>query len=237
MKTITLAILSLPFLATPVALSQSAEGFDTAGLAPSGGNTGAAAMTAEKKAEPAVSEAPAVLKMPSRYAGGGSDLAAYINTYSARFSIKKRQTDPFGRNQDPDFRVPEPKIVSSSSPKQSYKPAPPTPFINVVSAIEINTVDLAKQRFLVGTREFRKGSVIPVRLPNGKAMKVQVLSVSSTVIAFRNLETGETANRKLEMLPEGMRKGMGPIATPGMQSTSSDAPLEIQPSPPPLSSN
>jgi hypothetical protein len=76
-----------------------------------------------------------------------------------------------------------------------------------------------------------------VQLPNGKNIRVQVLAVSSTAIMFRNLEPGETATRKLEMLPPGMSKGGQPLTAPGMQSTSPDAPLLVQPGPPPLSSN
>jgi hypothetical protein len=230
----SLVVVSLSVMAMP-AYSQSAEGFDTTGLAPARGTPAASAPAPEKRVE-TTPEAEAVLKLSSRYAGSGSDLAAYISTYSGRFSIKNRQTDPFGRFQNPDFKPAEPKIVSSKG-RPSFKPAPPTPFVDVVSAIEVNTVDLAKQRFLVGTREFRKGSVFPVQLPNGKNIKIQVLSVSSTVIRFRNLETGETADRKLEMLPPGMSKGGHPRVAPGMQSTSPDAPLLIQPGPPPLSSN
>jgi len=228
----SLVVVSLSFSAVPAAFSQSAEGFDTTGLAPA--SPAPAAPAAEKKAAPSANEA--VLNLPSRYAGSGSDLAAYISTYSGKFSIKSRATDAFGRYQDPEFKAPEPKLASSST-RPTFKAAPPTPFIDVVSAIEINTVDLAKQRFLVGTREFRKGSVFPLQLPNGKNLKVQVLAVSSTAIVFRNLETGETANRKLEMLPAGMSKGGEPLTAPGMQSTNPNAPLLVQPGPPPLSSN
>jgi hypothetical protein len=228
----SLVAVSLSFTALP-AYSQSAEGFDTTGLTPTNGAPAAPAPETKTGTSP---EAEAVVKLPSRYAGSGSDLAAYISTYSGKFSIKSRKTDPFGRFQDPDFKAPEPKIISSTS-KPSFQKAPPTPFIDVVTAIEVNTVDLAKQRFLVGTREFRKGSVFPVQLPNGKNIRVQVLAVSSTAIMFRNLETGETATRKLEMLPPGMSKGGQPLTAPGMQSTSPDAPLLVQPGPPPLSSN
>jgi hypothetical protein len=229
----SLVVVSLSFAAIP-ASAQSAEGFDTTGLAPTNGAPAAA--PAPPKKEETSPEAEAVLKLPSRYAGAGTNLAAYISAYSGRFSIKDRKTDPFGRFQDPDFKAPEPKIVSSSA-RPSYKPTPPTPFVDIVSAIEVNTVDLAKQRFLVSTREFRKGSVFPVQLPNGKTIKVQVLSVTSTAIGFRNLETGETASRKLDMLPAGMSKGGQPLTAPGMQSTRPDAPLLVQPGPPPLSSN
>ena len=79
--------------------------------------------------------------------------------------------------------------------------------------------------------------MFPLQLPNGKNIKVQVLAVSSASIVFRNLETGETANRKLEMLPAGMSKGVQTLTAPGMQSTSPDAPLLVQPGPPPISSN
>jgi hypothetical protein len=228
-----LVVASLSFAAMPEAFSQSAEGFDTSGLVPAAPAPAAAAT--DKKPEPAAADE-AVLKLPSRYAGAGSDLAAYIATYSGKFSIKTRQTDPFGRFQDPEFKAPEPKIVSSTA-KPSFQKVPPTPFIDVVNAIEVNTVDLAKQRFLVGTREFRRGSVFPVQLPNGKTIKIQVLAVSSSAITFRNLDTAETAVRKLKMLPPGMSKGGQPLTAPGMQSTSPDAPLMVQPGPPPLSSN
>ncbi|WP_367874818.1 hypothetical protein [Luteolibacter sp. Populi] len=234
MKTIpTLALLAC--LSLPAARAQTAEGFDTSGMAPSAlAPATAIAAKKDQATAPAPAAAPAaeLKNIPSRYAGSGPELAAYIETYSARLAIHKRQTDVFGRYQDPNFVAQPAKILNSGPIKNPYVKVRETPFPDVVAAIEVNTIDLAKQRFLVGPREFRVGSILNIRLPTGKGVKAQVTRVSSKSITFRNAETGEEAIRKMEMMPAGMIKGTGGITAPGMQATGANAPLEIQIAPP-----
>jgi hypothetical protein len=213
---------------TPSA-GQSAEGFDTSGVVP-------AAPPQAAPAAPAPAPASATTDLgPSRYAGG--EIPAYVRDLSARFSIRKRATDPFGRYQDPDFKAPEPKILAKS-PTQRFKPEPPVAFADIIASISVNMVDPEKQQFLIAGRSFRKANIFPLQLPNGKQVKVQVVGVTATRIEFRNIDTGETAPLKLDMLPAGMKKGTGGISAPGIQPTGADAPIQVQPSSlPPISSN
>lgn len=223
------ALAAILLLSAMPSAGQSAEGFDTSGLVPE-------APAAPAAPAPAAEPAPATADLgPSRYAGG--ELAAYVRALSARFAIRKRATDPFGRFQDPDFKAPEPKILAKS-PAQRFKPEPPVAFAEIVSSISVNMVDPEKQQFLISGRSFRRGSVFPLQLPTGKQVKVQVIAVTATRIDFRNIATGETAPLKLDMLPAGMKRGTGDISAPGIQPTGPDAPIQVQPSSlPPISSN
>jgi hypothetical protein len=225
----TLTIATGLLLAAGPAFAQMAEGLDTADLAPA---APAAAAPAEKKPEaPPATEAREI--EASRYAG--DELPAYVRQLAARFSIRKRVTDPFGRYQDPNFVAPEPKVLTKS-PTQRFKPEPPMPFAEVVAGISVNGVMPGKQQFLIGNRMFRINDEFSVRLPNGKQIGVKVLAVSSTRIRFRNVTTNETADRTLALLPAGMQKGTGKITAPGVEPVDSHAPVDIQPTIP-LSNN
>jgi hypothetical protein len=215
------------------AFAQMAEGLDTADLAPAAPAAAAAAAPAEKKPEAASATEAKVIEA-SRYAG--DELPAYVRQLAARFSIRKRVTDPFGRFQDPNFVIPEPKITPKGPTQRSYKPEPPMPFSEVVAGISINTVIPGKQQFLIGNRSFSTNDTFSVRLPNGKQLGVKVVSVSSQRIRFRNVTTNETADLTLNMLPAGMQKGAGKISAPGLEAVDSHAPVDIQPTIP-LSNN
>ncbi|WP_035606641.1 secretin N-terminal domain-containing protein [Haloferula sp. BvORR071] len=242
MKTIpTLALLSL--LALPVLHAQSAEGFDSPAAAPSAPapapatKTAAPAAAAPQAAPAAAKAAPATdaKKIPSRYAGTGPELAAYVESLNARFGIKNRQTDVFGRYQDPNYAAQAPQPAKPGLHTPTFTKIPQTPFPDVVNAVEVNTLIPAKKQFLVGSRKFAVKDVLPIRLPTGKTVKAQVMDVTAQAITFRNPDTGETAVRKMSSLPEGMVRGTAGISAPGMQSLSPNAPIEIQiaPQPPP----
>ena len=209
---------------------QSAEGFDTSDLAQ--GEPVPAAETPKAVAVPVPANHEIV---PSRYAG--DEIATYVSTLAVRLSIAKRETDAFGRYQDPDRKVPEPKILNNSPNQRQFKAEPPAPFSDIVAMLSVKLVNTAKQQFLIGDRMFKVNDMFPIQLTsNGKKYKVQVLSVTKTRIVFRNLETGETGNLGLDMIPAGMRKGNGGIRVPGVQIASEDFPIEVQP-PIPLSTN
>jgi hypothetical protein len=226
----TAAVTALFLLGSLPSPAQSAEGFDISDMAP---------QAPAPIAGPAPIAAPATAEIadlgPSRYSG--AEIPAYVRALSARFSINSRVTDAFGRYQDPEFKAPQPKAIAQS-PTQRFRPEPPIAFTEVIASITVNMVTADKQQFLISGRTFTRGDVFPLQLPNGKLMKVQVTSVSSTRIEFRNVETGETAPLKLDILPPGMRKGSGGITAPGVQPTGPDAPLQVQPSSlPPISAN
>ncbi|QJE95557.1 hypothetical protein [Luteolibacter luteus] len=246
-----LALGALCLLAGP-ALSQSAEGFDTSDLGTpadlpaaepaAAGTPHAPAAPAPAAAAPAAAkpEAPAAPAGPSRYAGTGPELAAYVDSFVKMTSIRTRTTDPFGRYQDPEFKAPEPKIINSNK-KAIPRAAPPVPFSDVVASIQVNMVIPSQKRFLVstpaGARSLKQGNVFPIQLPNGKRVRVQVKSVTATEIRFVNLDTGEDGVVKPDVMPAGMQRGTAGITAPGMQPSGADAPLEIQTNVPPISSN
>ncbi|WP_264488252.1 hypothetical protein [Luteolibacter arcticus] len=225
-----LTVITGLLLAAGPVFAQMAEGLDSADLTPSAPAAAAPAAPAKPAAAPAT-EAKEI--EASRYAG--DELPAYVRQLSARFSIRKRQTDPFGRFQDPNHVAPEPKITSKS-PTQRFKPEPPMPFSEVVAGISVNGVMPGKQQFLIGNRMFRVSDVFSLRLPNGKQIGVKVLAVNSARIRFLNVSTNETADHILNMLPEGVKKGIGQITAPGVESDDSQAPVDIQPTVP-LSTN
>ena len=225
----TLAVATGLLLSAGPAFAQMAEGLDTADLAPAA----PAAAPADKKPEAAAPATEAREIEASRYAG--DELPAYVRQLAARFSIRKRAVDPFGRFQDPNFVAPEPKMVKPG-PTNRYKPEPPMPFAEVVAGITVNTVIPGKQQFLIGNRMFGINDVFNLRLPNGKQLGVKVVSVSSARIRFRNVTTNETADRTLDILPAGMQKGAGKITAPGVEAIDSQAPVDIQPAVP-LSDN
>jgi len=229
----TLIVATGLLLSAGPAFAQMAEGLDTADLAPAE-PAAAAAPTAEKKPEAAPATEAREIEA-SRYAG--EELPAYVRQLSARFSIRKRTTDPFGRNQDPNFVAPAPKVIAKG-PTTSFQATPPVPFSEVVAGISVNGVMPGKQQFLIGNRMFHTDDVFHLRLPTGKQMGVKVLSVSSTRIRFRNVTTNETADLTLNMLPAGMvpQKGTGKMMPPGVEVQDSQAPVEIQPTIP-LSNN
>jgi hypothetical protein len=228
----TLVVATGLLLSAGPAFAQMAEGLDTSDMTPAA----PPAASAGKKPEPAPAATAEPREIgPSRYVTP-EELPAYVRQLSARFSIAKSATDPFGRYQDPNFVAPEPKLPKAG-PTNRYKPEPPMPFADVVAGITVNGVMPGKQQFLIGSRSFRTNDVFPLRLPNGKLVNVKVVSVSSARIRFRNVTTNETADRTVNLLPEGMTPGTtGKITAPGVEPVDSQAPVEIQPSIP-LSDN
>jgi hypothetical protein len=86
----------------------------------------------------------------------------------------------------------------------------------------------AEKKFLVGSRTFTQGDQFPVNF-RGKQIRIQIVEVSSRQIQFKNLESGEVAVHKLNLLPPGMRAGQDGITAPGMVPSGREAPLEIEP--------
>lgn len=178
---------------------------------------------------PAPASAPAgspITSQASRYAG--SDIADYVQRTIAHLSMTRRATDPFGRHQNPDYKPPVQEIARPGPAK--YAPQPVTPFSDIVAAIPVTTVMPAKGAFLVGNRTFKIGDHFPLRLPNGKSIRVQVAAVTGAAIEFRNLESGETGVLKLTRMPAGMQRGKGgDEIPPGVQIEDASAPLDVLP--------
>ena len=202
-------------------LAQSATNFNTAKTA----RETRVATKEKASAEIAAKEATApVSSTPSRYVGE-ADLEAHVASLSAVFSMKNRTTDPFGQLQDPDAKP----IVKASVAKTPRRAAPvqATPFSEIIRLLKVTTIMPGEKRFLVGTRSIKQGETIPFVF-RGKHLRVEIASVSSRQIEFRNLETGDTASLQLNLLPVGMSPGTGGISAPGMIPDSPNSPIELE---------
>lgn len=162
---------------------------------------------------------------PSRYVNE-EDCDDYVKSLSAVFSMRVRATDPFGQLQDPNAKP----IIKSTAAKTTRRitQVQATPFSDIIKLIKVTTIMPKEQCFLMGTRSIHQGDRIPL-LYRSKNIRVEVSSVSSNKIEFRNLENGESASLQLNLLPTGMTPGSGAIATPGMAPDRTDAPIELDP--------
>lgn len=207
----------------PHALAQSAASFDTQALAPE-----APATKPAKATKPVIKEVAPANTTPSRQIGP-AELEAYVTSLASVFSSRERATDPFGQLQDPDakpvIKTPVAGKIKRAAPIQA------TPFADIVRLIVVTTIMPGEKRFLVGTRSIRQGDQIPLTF-RGKQLRVQVTEVTSQRIDFKNLDNGETASRKLDMLPVGMTPGNQGIAAPGMRLDRANAPIELEMSDP-----
>jgi hypothetical protein len=174
--------------------------------------------------KPVTKEAPPANTTPSRQIGP-AELSTYVTSLASTFSSRERATDPFGQLQDPDakpvIKAPVAGKIKRAAPIQA------TPFADIVRLIVVTTIMPGEKRFLVGTRSIRQGDQIPLTF-RGKQMRVQVTDVTSQRIDFKNLDNGETASRKLDMLPVGMTPGNKGITAPGMQVDRANPPLELE---------
>ncbi|MGL4398922.1 MAG: hypothetical protein ACRCXD_03560 [Luteolibacter sp.] len=209
-------------LLTSSSFAQSAANFNTQGLAPEVSESAAA--RPEKTSKPIVKEVSPASTTPSRQIGP-AELEAYVTSLASVFSSRERTTDPFGQLQDPDAK-PVIKTPIASATKR-IAPAQATPFADIIQLITVTTIMPGEKRFLIGTRSIKLGDQIPVSF-RGKQMRVLVTDVTSQLIAFKNLDNGETASRKLDMLPVGMNRGNRGISAPGMTLDQPNAPIELE---------
>jgi hypothetical protein len=206
------------WLLFPTVFAQSAANFDTNALAPE-----APVAKEGKAAKLIVKDAPPANTTPSRQIGP-AELESYVTSLSSVFSSRQRDTDPFGQLQDPDakpiIRTPVASAAKHAAPVQV------TPFADIIRLIVVTTIMPGEKRFLVGTRSIKQGDQIPLSF-RGKQIRVQVTEVTSQQIAFKNLESGDVASRKLDMLPVGMTPGNRGISAPGMTLDRPNAPIEL----------
>jgi hypothetical protein len=205
-------------LSASSAVAQSAANFDTQALAPE-----APAAKEEPAAKPIVKEAPPANTTPSRQVGP-AELESYVASLASVFSSRDRATDPFGQLQDPDAK---PVIKTPVAGPKRIAPIQATPFADIVRLLVVTTIMPGEKRFLVGTRSIKQGDQIPLSF-RGKQIRVQITEVTSQQIAFKNLDNGETASRKLDMLPVGMTPGNRGISAPGMTLDRPNAPIELE---------
>ncbi len=161
---------------------------------------------------------------PSRFVGT-SELNAYVESLNSIFLIRSRVRDPFGQAQDPDAKP----VIKAPVAQKAHHIAPvlAIQFSEIVQKIVVTTIMPGERRFLVGTRSVKQGDQLPLSF-RGKQIRVEVTDVTSRQIEFRNLDTGEIASRKLDMLPIGMTPGHHGITAPGMTPDRPNAPIELE---------
>ncbi len=201
------------------AFAQSSADFDTKTIAPAPGDT---AGVSAAKPTPAV-VAP-VSRKPSRQISA-DELKSYIDSVAVDFLIRKQARDCFGQNQDLEAKP----VVKSSAPLAVRRAAAvqATPFADIIRKITVTTIMPGEKRFLLGTRSFKQGDVMPLNFRN-KQIHALITEVTSRQISFRNQESGETAVLKLDMLPPGMTPGNRGITAPGMVPDLPNAPIDLE---------
>jgi hypothetical protein len=179
---------------------------------------------ATKKEKPDLKVTAPISTLPSRNVGA-AEMDSYVASIASAFLIQKQERDAFGQSQDPDA-----KPVIKVAPEQKLRRITPVlaiQFSEIIQKIVVTTIMPGEQRFLVGTRSIKRGDQFPL-IFRGKQILVLVTEVTSQKISFRNLETGEIASRKLDMLPAGMTPGLHGITAPGMISDRANAPIELE---------
>ena len=111
-------------------------------------------------------------------------------------------------------------------PRTNYKP---TPFSDVVRRIRVTTIMPGENRFMIGTRSFKKGDQFPLRY-RGRDIPVKVVGVTSTRIDLENTTDGEVSSVELDLLPPGMKLGSSDITPPGVVTADENAAVEVGPS-------
>lgn len=168
-------------------------------------------------------QTPQATIIPSRYIGTETD--AYILTLSSRLAAASRTTDPFGQLQDPAAKPTATKVAKPTLNKPAAGPAA-KPFGEIVKQIRVTTVMPSEKRFLVGTRSLGTGDSFPL-VAQGRRYQVKIVEVSAERIVFRDLDSSEDGELRLDVMPEGMSRGIRGVLAPGMEAPKADAPLEI----------
>lgn len=215
-----LAVFTACLIFPQPAAAQSANNFDTKPIAPKEAAGKAKADNKKDTAPPQAS--PAANLQPSRFVGE-TDLAAYVQTLSTVLTSRSRTTDPFGQIQDPDAK---PVIRSTAPTKTRVTQVQTIPFSDIINKIKINTIMPGEGKFLIGTRSYKEGDHLTI-IHRGKNITVLIASVKASRIEFRNVETGENAILKIELLPAGMTPGSRGITPPGMVPSQLDAPINL----------
>lgn len=156
---------------------------------------------------------------------GPAELEPYLASLTSIFHAQSRETDPFGHYQDPDAKPVVKQTVARTTTRSA--PIKVTPLAEIVQLISITTIMPGEKSFLVDTRKVKQGDELPL-IWRDKTIRVQVTDVTSRMISFRNVETGEVGSRTLDMLPPGMTQGTNGIAAPGMTLDRPNSPIRLE---------
>jgi hypothetical protein len=162
-------------------------------------------------------DAPVSIATPSRSLSE-NDMAAYVESQVASFLILKQVTDPFGLVQDPAKAE---KAESTGSIAVTQR----TPLSEIVRLISITAIMPSSQSFLMNSRSVKQGDILPLSY-KGSKIKAQVTEVSLQQVSFKNTDTGETASRKIDFMPQGMTSG-GNLQRPSGLNSPENVSIEL----------
>lgn len=134
----------------------------------------------------------------------------------ASLPIAHRARGPFGFVQNPSAPV----------AKKEKAPERSDAFLNAIGAIKVTAVLPADDKFVVGSREFREGDVLPV-IRGSRQFNVKVVTVTLDSILFLNVDTGEYVKRNMNTLPKGMSPNGRMGSVKGVTPTGNNKPAPL----------
>ncbi|MGJ8676821.1 MAG: hypothetical protein ACSHX0_04845 [Akkermansiaceae bacterium] len=124
----------------------------------------------------------------------------WILAMRAKLPMTTQRIGPFGKPQ-----VESEKRITKQQTKREVV-VKSDAFQKAVDAIKVNAVNSTRDKFFIGSREFRVGDVFPV-VKDGNTFKTKVISIKSTSIKFQNVNNKEYVIKNLFDLPAGMASG------------------------------
>jgi hypothetical protein len=216
----------LGMLLTATGLAQSVSSFDvkaTTSVSPSKEADKATPESKLKASTTALNPAIASRLVASE------DVESYLSSIGSTLAMHRRPNDVFGLSQDTSVKP----VVAAADGTISRRPIiTATPLSEIVQQLKITTIIMGQKSFLVGTRTFTQGGQLPLS-HRGKIIHAEVTEVTSQQISFRNKATGETAIRKMDMMPVGMTSGSKTMTLPGLVTDPANAPIELEAEEPP----
>lgn len=161
---------------------------------------------------------------PSRFAVGNVDL--YVNARISNLLMKDKPVDIFGLYQDPNF-----KPVIKNTPttiKKGPTHIAPVSLSEIVKGIKVSTIMIKEKSFMVGVRAFKESEEFSITYQEGRTRRLKVLKVEPEQITFKDLDSGEEANLKIDVLPLGMSPGDDRLKPAGLISPNESQPLILE---------
>lgn len=158
---------------------------------------------------------------PSRFAVGNIEL--YTTARVADLSMKGRATDPFGLFQDPDIK-PVSKPTSPGGIKQPKGNFAAVPLAEIVKKMKVTTVMVKEKSFLSEGQVFKESGEVTINFQE-RTKRLKVLKVEPTQILFKDMDSGEEATLKTDVLPAGMNAGAEKIKPAGLVLPNENLPL------------
>jgi len=155
----------------------------------------------------------------------GEEKAKWIEEMSGKLTIARRAVGPFGIAQNPEAEAAKPQKVKLKKGA----------FIEAIAAIKINTVMPMDDKFTIGSREFVEGDQFPL-IKERRQFNIEVVSVKSDGILFKDVDSGKLVKKSLESLPAGMARGSSLKTIPGVFSANREnsMPLNLDDVPLPI---